>query len=182
VHALVTIGAPFRWSGLHPALRIAFGSPALVGRLSFRGSRRLARAGLGVLKRFPRALSLYMNAEHVDLTHATQMAETVEDPIPRVNRDIAHWMRAGDMVLRGVNVTDAMRAVDLPLLVVVSNRDGIVPEPATLSVLEAWGGADREVLRVGDDAEWYAHADLFIGHRSASHVFGPIARWLHARA
>jgi pimeloyl-ACP methyl ester carboxylesterase len=181
VRALVTIGAPLRWSDVHPLVRLAFASPALLGRLSFSGSRKLARAGMGFIARFPRALSLYLNAAHVDLSRAAEMAETVEDPVPRVNQDIARWIRDRDMVLRGVNVTHALGKVELPLLVVVSNRDGIVPESANLSVLDAWGGADREVLRLGDERDWYAHADIFIGDRSPEHVFAPIARWLHAR-
>ena len=48
----------------------------------------------------------------------------MENLIPRVNQDIARWMKAGDMVLGGVNVTTALAKVDLPLLVIVSNRDG----------------------------------------------------------
>ena len=181
VHGVVAIGSPLRWGAIHPALKLAFASPRLVGALAFSGTRDLARHGLRVLTRYPKLLSIYMNASHVDLSAASTLVETVEDPIPRVNRDIAHWMKAGDMVLGGVNVTDALRTIDLPLLVIVSNRDGIVPESANLSVKDAWGGRDVEVLRVGDDGDWYAHADLFIAHESPAKVFAPIARWLHAK-
>ncbi|MSP59426.1 MAG: alpha/beta fold hydrolase [Myxococcales bacterium] len=181
VHSLIAIGSPLRWTEVHPVLKLAFSSPRLAGALSFGGTRALARRGLGLLSRAPRLLSIYMNAGHVDLSAAATMVETVEDPIPRVNKDIAHWIKARDMVLGGVNVTEALRRVRLPLLVVVSNRDGIVPESANLSVQAAWGGQDIEILRVGDDDDWYAHADLFIGHDAPADVFAPIAAWLHAR-
>jgi pimeloyl-ACP methyl ester carboxylesterase len=181
VHGLVAIGSPLRWNEIHPALKLAFKSPALIERLVFRGSRRLLQAGAGVLARFPQLLSVYANAEHIDLSKTREMMETVEDPNPRVNKDIAHWINAGDMVLRGVNVTGALRRVDIPLLVLVSNRDGIVPEQTALAATEAWGGRDVEVLRVGDDQDWYAHADLFVSHASPEKVFAPIAKWLHAR-
>src|SRR5215470_10407969 len=101
------------------------------------------------------------------------MLNMVEDPHPRVNRDIAKWIRARDLVLRRVNVTEALRerTGGRPLMVVVSNRDGIVPEAANLSVVGAWAGSDVEVLRVGDDEKWYAHADLFIGNDAPRALF-----------
>jgi pimeloyl-ACP methyl ester carboxylesterase len=181
VHSLVAIGSPLQWREVHPALRLAFSSPRLVGALAFSGTRNLARVGLRALTRYPSLLSIYMNAGHVDLSAASTLVETVEDPIPRVNADIARWMKARDMVLGGVNVTRALARVDLPLLLVVSNRDGIVPESANLAVQDAWGGRDVEILRVGDERDWYAHADLFVSHQSAEKVFAPIARWLHER-
>lgn len=181
VAGLVTMGSPLRWQGVHPLLRLAFSSPRLVGALPFAGTRRLAQASLGVLTRFPRLLSIYMNAGHVDLSAASELARTVEDPIPLVNREIAEWMQGRDLVMDGKNVTAELGRLDLPLLVVVSNRDGIVPRAANLSVVEAWGGGDVEVLHVGDDEDWYAHADLFIAHQAPERVFAPIARWLHDR-
>lgn len=181
VGAMVAMGAPLRWSNVHPALRLAFSSPAAVGLLRLQGTRRIARMGMGLLERFPGLLSIYMNPAHVDLSAAGEMVETVEDPWPRVNQDIARWIRDRDMVLARTNVTHALGHVDLPLLVVVSNRDGIVPEAAALSVIGAWGGRDVEVLRIGDEREWFAHADLFIAHDAPARVFTPIARWLAAR-
>jgi hypothetical protein len=164
-------------------LRTLFGSPWLAGQLVIRGVRPLMRAGAPVLRVAPWLVSVYMNAAHVDLSAVAEMLNTVEDPHPRVNRDIARWMAAGDMVLRGVNVTEALAAStrERPLLVVVSNRDGIVPESANLSATTAWGGGDVETLRVGDDERWYAHADLFVGDDAPRTVFEPMARWLVAR-
>jgi hypothetical protein len=37
------------------------------------------------------------------------------------------------------------------------------------------------VLRVGDDQNWYAHADLFIGNDAPRALFEPMASWLRAR-
>jgi hypothetical protein len=122
-----------------------------------------------------------MNTANVDLTVADQMIQTVEDPHPRVNSDIAKWLNASDMILRGINVTEALAERREPLLIVLANRDGIVPPAAALSVRDAWGGTDLSTLRIGDDERWYAHADLFVGHEAPTQVFEPIRRWLHER-
>ena len=141
----------------------------------------MARAVLPVVGRIPSLLSMYLNADHIDLSATAEMVQTIEDPHPRVNRDIARWIGAQDMVLRGVNVTEAMRSVELPLLVLFASRDGIVPESAALAAVETWGGADVETLCVGAGDDWYAHADLFVGHESPRLVFEPIVRWLRDR-
>ncbi len=178
VAGVVAMGAPLRWDSLHPALGLAFRSPRLVGMLRFSGTRRLARTVLPIAARIPHALDIYMNAKHVDLSRAREMTETVEDPIPRVNRDIAKWIGERDMVLGGTNVTEALRGSTLPLLCVLSNRDGIVPTPAALSAADIWSDPAVQVLTIGDDESWYAHADLFVGDEAPRLVFEPIASWL----
>ena len=157
------------------------GSPWLMSRLRLRHTRRLARAVLPLLIRAPGVLAPYMNAAHVDLEHAPELTRSVEDPHPRVNHNIAHWLRKKDMVLRGVNVTQALANVSRPLLLVLANRDGIVPDASARSALDAWGGADTGELRVGTDDDWYAHADLFVGHDAPQVVFEPLLRWLAER-
>lgn len=181
VSSVVSIGGPLRWVDPHPLLRMAFRSPRLASLVRVRGTRRLARAVLPVLARTPKLLGIYMNADLCDLSAADQLVQTVDDPHPRVNLDIARWVNARDLVLGGVNVTEAMRSVDKPFLLVLANRDGIVPTGSAMSAIEAWGGDDKEVLHVGDDEAWYAHADLFIADRAPEVVFAPIAEWLHAR-
>ncbi len=176
VAAVCTIGAPLRLEALHPAVRFAFGSPRLVELIRLRGARKLAGLALPLVRHVPQLLSIYMNAAHVDLSAAAELVRTVEDPVPRVNRDIAEWIASTDLVVGGTNVTDAMRSQRVPLLLVVSNRDGIVPERATLSVRDVWAGP-VEVLRVGDEDRWFAHADLFIADSAPERVFAPIARW-----
>ncbi|MGZ3476859.1 MAG: alpha/beta hydrolase [Polyangiales bacterium] len=182
IGALVTVGSPLRWLDVSPLFALPARLPRVLALLRVSGTRRLASFGLPLLARVPRLLSLYMNAAHVDLSCAAELAQTVEDAHPRTNHDIARWIAARDMILGGVNVTTSLARQNLPLLVVIGNRDGIVPEGSALSVLEAWGGSDKEVLRVGTPDDWYAHADLFIGDEAPNVVFDPIARWLHLRA
>jgi pimeloyl-ACP methyl ester carboxylesterase len=182
IGALVTVGSPLRWLDVSPLFALPSRLPRLLAMIRVSGTRRLASFALPLLARVPRLLSLYMNAAHVDLSCAAELAQTVEDAHPRTNHDIARWIAARDMILGGVNVTASLARQELPLLVVIGNRDGIVPEASALSAIEAWGGADKEVLRVGTPADWYAHADLFIGDDAEVAVFGPIARWLRARS
>lgn len=181
IHSVVSMGSPLRWGEIPPLFKLFRASPDLIGRVPVVGARSLARRALPMLSRIPGALDIYMNTAHVDLSCAHRLVETVEDPHPQVNEDIARWMRRGDLVVRDVNVSEALRSIRNPLLVVVSNRDGIVPDDAALSALTLWGGDDVDLLRIGTPDDWYAHADLFIANDSPAVVFEPVARWLHSR-
>ena len=182
ISELITMGAPLRWAEVHPMLRLAFASPALIGSIRLTGTRALVQNAFPLLVKVPQLLALYMNHATIDIHRMQEMTQTVEDPSPRVNRDIARWIKKGDLLLEGVNVSRALRSVDLPLLVVLSNRDGIVPRRTTESVRDVWGGDDVEVLGAGDDDNWYAHANLFVSNDSPDLVFSPIIRWLRRHA
>ncbi len=183
VAALVSVGAPLRWDELHPAVKVIFSSPWLASRIHLKQTRRLAGLALPIAAKFPRVLGLYLNAKHVDLEHAPEMVATVDDLHPRVNRDIARWVRHGDLLVHGVNVTEALRAVDVPLLIVLANKDSVVPPGAARSAERFWGGRNVSVLSVGDDERWFSHADLFVSNHAPELVFHPMASWLehHAR-
>jgi pimeloyl-ACP methyl ester carboxylesterase len=180
VSELIAMGAPLRWTQVHPIIRTAFISPALISFVRFSRTRQLLRTVFPVLKHLPRVLSMYMNVSTIDTRHIYEMTRTVEDPNPRVNRDIAFWIRNRDMRLDGVNITKALRHVELPLLLVVPNKDGIVPEGSAMSAQDAWGGA-VDVLKVGDDDNWFAHANLFVANDARELVFDPMIRWLRQR-
>jgi alpha-beta hydrolase superfamily lysophospholipase len=177
IGSVVGIGAPLRWVGIHPALKLLFASPRVAGKIRISGTRRMAGFALPLAaKRFPRLLSIYMNANIVDLTNADELVKTVEDPIPRLNAEIAHWVKAQDLTVDGINVTRALGRSDRRFLCVVANKDGIVPHAAAVSALEAF--RDGDLLAVGDDRTWFAHADLFISRPAQERVFEPLADWL----
>ncbi len=181
IGSVVAIGAPLRWESVHPLMKLVFASPRFASMLRFKGTQRLAEIAFPVLARVPGVLSLYMNTAHVDLTQARDLTRTVEDPHPRINKEIARWIHAKDLVLGGVRVTEALGGEAGPLLIVLANRDGIVPPDSALSAKAAWGGEDVDLLRVGSEEDWYAHACLFIADEAPQRVFEPIARWLLAR-
>ena len=176
--AVVAMGAPLRWERVHPALRAAFSSPWLAGKLRFQGTRRLAAVLFPLLVRVPGLLSPYLHPEHVDTSRPGELVRTVDDPNPSLNYDLAVWLKTRDLHLRGIDVTDAMRRVTIPLLSVVANGDGIVPQETALSAHQAFGSERKDVLRVGDDELVFAHADLFISDHAQELVFAPMARWL----
>jgi len=178
VAALIAIGAPLRWVQVHPLVRVLFASTWVAGALKLRDTRTWMRRLAPLLHHVPWLLGMYANLATIDMASLTEMTETVEDPQPEVNRDIARWLRARDLVLRGKNVTEQMRRIRVPLLLVLSNRDGIVPESTALSAADYWGSSDVEVLRVGDERDWYAHANLFVGNEAPARVFDPMIRWL----
>ncbi|MEW6440254.1 MAG: alpha/beta fold hydrolase [bacterium] len=175
--AVVAIGAPLRLKGVHPVLKAAFGSPRLAGKLSIRGVRPLARLVMPVLKHLP-ILHMYLHPAIVDTSKMNEMIKTVENPNPLLNREIAEWIRSEDLIVRGVNVTQGVALSDNPLLVVLSNADGIVPEASALSAYEIMGSTRKDILRVGTPTVPVAHADLFVSNIAQEWVFEPLARWL----
>jgi pimeloyl-ACP methyl ester carboxylesterase len=177
VRAVVAISAPLRWRRIHPLIRTAFASRHLVGMVPIAGARRVARVALPTLGRWTPLLNPYVNARRIDGALVDDLVKTVEDPHPRVNRELAQWMRRRDLVVKGIHVAGQLKLWRQPLLVVIANRDEIVPECAALSVLDVWGG-ETEVLRVGDDRDWYAHADPYTAPDAHWRVHQPILRWL----
>lgn len=175
---LVAIGAPLRWDRVHPLVRLVFGAPRLVGRVPMRGTRHLARVAMPLVRRFPKVASVYLNAEIIDLDAADELVKTVEDPSPTLNREIAEWVRRRDLVVEGRDVGRALTGLDLPVLCVLASADGIVPPEAALSIRSLARPGTVEVLEVGDDETWFAHADLFVSRPARERVFVPIARWL----
>jgi alpha-beta hydrolase superfamily lysophospholipase len=180
--SLVAIGGPLRWDDVHPLLRAAFSSTTLAGMLPIKGTRMAARALLPVLEKVPQLLSIYMNASQIDLSQADELVKTVDDPNPYLNRQIANWIQKRDLVVAGRNVTEAIGAVeDLPILCLLANKDGIVPEAAALSITRAYDPDLVDTMTVGgDEGDWYAHADLFIAETARERVFEPLADWISA--
>lgn len=178
VASVASVGSPLRWESAHPLLRAAFYSPRLIGKLKMKGTRRIARLALPLISRTPKLLSPYMNAANVDIAAAGELVKTIEDPDSALNEEIARWVNRKDLILNGINVTDVLSGVEIPLLLVLANRDGIVPTDAADSARGAWGGR-VDTLNVGDERQWYSHADLFVGNDAPKHVFDPLAHWFH---
>ncbi|MFP6683789.1 MAG: alpha/beta fold hydrolase [Polyangiaceae bacterium] len=178
VTEFVAMGAPLRWNDVHPLLKIAFASPTIAGKLRLSGTRELVKGAMPLLRRIPSLLSLYMNPSTIDMDRMDEMAQTVEDPHPAINREIAEWIAARDLVIRGVNLTKAAEQMAIPLLNVIARQDGIVPESTARSLDEAWGGGDIEVLAVGDKHRAFAHANLFVANDAPLLVFEPLIQWL----
>lgn len=177
--AMISIGGPLRWEQVHPAVRLLFTSPSLAGAIPIKGTRRMASLALPVARRVPALMSLYMNARHIDLSQADKLVQTVEDPNRYLNRQIAHWIKGGDLVVDGLNVSHALRDLPLDVMVILANADGVVPPAAARSVVDVLGNGRVEVLEVGDKDTPFAHADLFVSRLSQDQVFQPLVDWLN---
>jgi len=177
--SLVAMGTPVRWVAIHPLVRAAFGSPALIGAIRLRGTRKLAEVLLPQLVRFtPWLLSIYINPEITDTSAAEEMVKTVEDPNRAINRQIAEWIRRRDLVLRDTNISEALRSVTRPLLCVYANGDGIVPRETATFPYEQAGSSRKSLLEVGTREIAMAHADMFVSRECHARVFAPVAAWL----
>lgn len=183
VRCIVSMGGLVTWVKIHPLIRLAFASPALVSRVRFKSARALAQRLLPFLAhRAPKVLSIYMHAQSTDLSQADVMAQTVENPNPNVNRDIARWIGDRELIVRGVNVSRRVPRMTYPLLCFVAREDGIVPPETARWPYDAIGSTDKELIEVGDDETPIAHADLFVSRISHEKVFTPLARFLVDRA
>ena len=177
--AIVVIGSPLRWLDVNPIAELASRVPRLLGALKIRHTRALSLVLLPLLARFvPGALSAYLNPAHTDLSAAKEMVRTVEDPIPSINRQIAEWLRDRDLVLCGHNIASEIARVKNPLLSVVADGDGLVPQATARYAHDASGASVKEVLFVSDPEKPWGHADLFIANRAPEKVFAPVMKWL----
>lgn len=176
---MISIGGPFRWEEVHPLMQVAFGSPALAGVLDIRGVRAAARAALPVIQRVPKLASYYLNTELVDVRKADELVKTIDDPVPKLNRQIAVWMRRKDFQVHGKNVTEALRGSDIPTFAIWGNGDGIVPARTAGSIADV--ATNVQTLEVGDERFPYAHADLFISRDALEKVWTPMRQWLDDR-
>jgi pimeloyl-ACP methyl ester carboxylesterase len=179
VHALVSMAGLVTWKGAHPLVRFAFGSPRLVGLMRLRNTRQLARFVLPVVARVaPSLLSVYLNHQSTDLTHSAKLVQAVEDPHPIINREIAEWIKRGDLVVRGVNVSRKLPEMTYPFFCVVANDDGIVLPVTSRHTYDVIGSKTKRLLLVGDPQQPIAHADLFLCTGAQERIFSPIADFL----
>jgi len=127
----------------------------------------------------PRLLDIYINPRIVDLSKASELARTVENPNRHLNRELALWVKQRDVVIDGKNVTfEFARRVRCPLLSVVALGDGIVPPRSALSAHMYGRMSIKDVLEVGTKDVTLAHADLFVSDYSEEWLFRPLAHWL----
>ena len=179
VHALVSMAGLVTWREAHPIVRFAFGSPKVAGLMRMKNTRRLARLALPVVSKLaPSLLSVYLNERSTDLSQAARMVQTVEDPHPVINREIAEWIRRGDLVIRGVNVSARLPDMTNPFLCVVANDDGIVLPATSRHTFDIIGSTHKEILFVGDAEMPIAHADLFLCKGAQPRIFAPVADFL----
>lgn len=179
VERLVTLGGLVTWVKVPAMLRALFGSPWLMGHLPFRGTRKLAGFALPALAKVaPGLLSMYLHTGSTDIEHARTMVQTVEDPNPHINREIAEWIASKELVLGGVNVSRALPSMRYPLLCVLAMQDGIVPPETSRDVFDAIGSEQKVLLEVGTPDAPVAHADLFLSTGAQERVFAKIADFL----
>ena len=179
VHALVSMAGLVTWREAHPLVRFAFGSPRVAGLMRMKNTRRIARFALPVVSKLaPALLSVYLNERSTDLSQSARMVQTVEDPHPIINRQIAEWIRRGDLVVRGVNVSARLPEMKHPFFCVIANDDGIVLPATSRHTFDTIGSPHKDILFVGDADMPIAHADLFLCKGAQPRVFAPVADFL----
>jgi pimeloyl-ACP methyl ester carboxylesterase len=182
VRTVVSMAGLVTWTHVPPMVRALFFSRRLAGGVPIRGTRSVAGIALPTLGRWaPSLLSMYLNTRSTDIRDAALMVQTVEDPNPYVNREIADWVKTRDLVVRGVNVSRALGGMRHPFLCVVANQDGIVPPRTARAPYDEIGSTDKVLLEVGDRHHPVAHADLFVCTGAQEKIFAKVAGFLQAR-
>jgi pimeloyl-ACP methyl ester carboxylesterase len=188
IAAMVAIGSPVRWIDPNPLLRAVAVWPGLLRHLHFEHTRTLARVALPLISKLaPSALSIYLHPKITDVGKVGELVKTVEDPNRFVNAQIARWIDDRDLSLdvgaaHPMNLGQAIERLEAPLLCVVANGDGIVPQKTARWPVSVVASSVRASLEVGDETTVLAHADLFISDPAPRLVFGPLADWLEERA
>jgi pimeloyl-ACP methyl ester carboxylesterase len=182
VGSVVSMGGLVTWTKVPILLRALFFSPQIAGAIRMTRTRKLAGFALPTLARFaPGVLSIYLHTRSTDIADVATMVQTVEDPIPLINREIAEWVARKELVVRGINVSRALSSMRFPLLCVVANQDGIVPPETSRAPYDEIGSTDKVLLTVGDEHQPIAHADLFLSTGAQERIFAKIADFLDAR-
>jgi len=113
---------------------------------------------------------------------AILMARGVTDLPNDLLRQYRRWMSTGEMSLNdGTRLEQAPASVDVPLLVLGSAGDSMVPPRAFVPGFEL-SPAKHKACRVfgssGDAAPPLGHIDLLITRQASLHVFPEVAQWL----
>jgi alpha-beta hydrolase superfamily lysophospholipase len=175
------LGSPIRWLDVHPLVKTLFASPRLAGALELQKTRAVAAVALPAVARLaPWALRIYVNPAATDLRHYDEMVNTVEDPSRFVNREIAEWIRRGDLVVNGRNLSEDVGHFDDPLCTVFANGDGIVPRATATFAHGRSRSRHKALVQAGSEALPYAHADMFVARDSERQVFAPLLSFLEA--
>ncbi|MDP3275400.1 MAG: alpha/beta fold hydrolase [Deltaproteobacteria bacterium] len=179
---VVLMGSPVRWVQSHPLLGVLFRSPMLAGAVGVRGTRQMAKLALPTIAKVaPWALKLYLNPDATDLGNAAEMIHTVEDPSRHVNREMAHWIRRGDLLVNGRTLADDVARFDAPLATFFANGDGIVPAQTATFAHGHARSTEKLLVRAGSDSLPYSHADLFVARDARQQVFEPLVDFLNKR-
>ena len=182
VNCAVNFGGLVTWKKIHPAVRVAFASSRIVEKIRLKHTRTIAGLALPMIVKYaPKLLAIYMNTASTDTSNAATMVQTVEDPVTHVNVDIAHWVKARELTVHGVNVSRALESMTYPHLTVLAKDDGIVPAETARAVYEDVGSTDKEILEVGGGDHPMAHADLFLATGAQDLIFAPLAEFLLKR-
>jgi len=87
-------------------------------------------------------------------------------------------------VLGNFDDDEAWRATDVPLLVLLGDKDHLLPPGDGRAAFDRSGSTDK-TLHIFDDyhhqSHW-GHLDLVLGKRAPNHVWPMIANWMKARS
>ena len=96
----------------------------------------------------------------------------------RVWQEMARWAATGEF-----DYDDAWQKTDVPLLVVLGDKDHLLPPQDGRVAYERSGSSDRtlQLMSKWDHDVHWGHLDLVLGKRAPQHVWSLVQAWLDAR-
>lgn len=79
-----------------------------------------------------------------------------------------------------VPLGERLRALNVPLLVIAGDRDGLAPPRSVRPLYERAGSRDKHMLEVGvaNTGVPFGHVDLLVGRHAPEHVWRPVTEFL----
>ena len=118
-----------------------------------------------------------LNAAHVYVM--------LEDPIPKVQTELARWFSSHTWSMRNgeVDVDEFLTTMRLALLVIFGAQDPLIPLWHAHNFYEKLPHEDKKMIVLGMGhgcAADFGHCDLAFGKNGNKEVYAPVVRWLRA--
>ena len=182
IAAGVAIGAPVRFDEQPPLHRLA----RRVGFLA--GHRGLLRLDLAMALSRPLgyanpAYALLAQRGNLDWPLAEGIAAVAIEPVPRaMAQQVLGWLRSGELTRVDGRPWLEGQPPDVPVLVLVGDRDRIAPPATALTACDAFPRCESMVLGPdGELAASYGHVDPVLGQTAVTEIYPLIAGWLAAQ-
>ena len=177
IKAVVALGSPMHLSA-HPLLERAL--TAVAPKLPSRGvpfGTVRAMAGLGI----PVApfATLFISGENTSPEVFRRCAVNATcDIATGVVKQFARWIGSGAWDGNdGFDYRQNLERVRAPVMLVAGTKDLLAPPSSAFAVVSNFAGPVETL-----SAEGYGHGDLVLGKQAPSEIFGPVERFLCARA
>ncbi len=101
----------------------------------------------------------------------------------RVWQEMSRWAATGRFDGRDVDYDDLWRGSEVPVLVVLGDKDHLLPPTDGRVAYERTGAADKELIELDpwSTGHHWGHLDIVLGQAAPRWVWSPVESWMAAR-